>query len=190
MANNDTIYQGNLTIRTAQDAKKYSNVTKVTGDLSINASAKLDALKSVGGDLSIKNRQAANVAKPEGYPTAHRVPHLAVSAARSPEASMSSDKPLFIPLKAEYYDAFVRREKSEELRKWGPRWNNKVCAVGRQVVLSRGYGKTNRMRGIIRMVRTGSLAILTEKQRQSMLNLYNHPGMIVIAIGIDLVGAA
>lgn len=103
---------------------------------------------------------------------------------------MIVDKPLFIPLKAEFYDAFVRGEKSEELRKWGPRWNAKVCAVGRQVILSRGYGKQHRKSGVIKMVRIGSLAILTEKQRQSMLRLYNHPDMVVIAIGIDLTGAA
>jgi hypothetical protein len=51
------IHEGNLTIRTAADAEKYRNITKVTGDLSINSNAKLDApaLTSVGGDLSINS---------------------------------------------------------------------------------------------------------------------------------------
>ena len=44
-------HQGNLVIRTQADADKYSGLTEVTGGLSINASAKLDALKSVGGGL-------------------------------------------------------------------------------------------------------------------------------------------
>ena len=55
MTKNDTVHQGNLIIRTAQDAERYKYLIKITGDLSINASAKLDApqLESVGGSLSI-----------------------------------------------------------------------------------------------------------------------------------------
>ena len=69
------IHHGNLEIRTAEDAEKYKTLTKVTGDLYINSStkldapaltsvggylyiyssAKLDALTSVGGDLSINS---------------------------------------------------------------------------------------------------------------------------------------
>jgi hypothetical protein len=47
------IHEGNLTIRTAADAEKYRNITKVTGNLYINSNVKLDApaLTSVGGDL-------------------------------------------------------------------------------------------------------------------------------------------
>lgn len=49
-------------------------------------------------------------------------------------------KPLFIPLKAEFYDAFARGEKTTEYRLEGPRWNAKTCRVGRPVTLARGYG--------------------------------------------------
>lgn len=56
-------------------------------------------------------------------------------------------KPLFIPLKTEYYKAFESGEKTEELRAHGPRWNKRTCWVGRDVVLSKGYGKGHRMRG-------------------------------------------
>lgn len=58
-------------------------------------------------------------------------------------------KPLFIPLKAEYYDKFASGWKGEELRKYGRRWNEKTCPVGRYVILSRGYGKSSRMTGTI-----------------------------------------
>ena len=58
-------------------------------------------------------------------------------------------RPLFIPLKGKYYDEFAAGSKSEELRIYGPRWNEKTCAPGRAVVLSRGYGKKNRMVGEI-----------------------------------------
>lgn len=58
-------------------------------------------------------------------------------------------KPLFIPLNGEYYDAFERGDKTDEYRAYGPRWNVKTCYPGREVILSRGYGKKNRMLGMI-----------------------------------------
>lgn len=60
-----------------------------------------------------------------------------------------TEKPLFIPLKAVYFDRFASGEKSEELRRWGPRWNMNTCRPGREVVLSRGYGKQRRLRALI-----------------------------------------
>jgi len=47
-------------------------------------------------------------------------------------------KPLFIPLKGEYFDQFQAGTKDTEYRVYGPRWNERTCAVGREVVLSRG----------------------------------------------------
>jgi len=58
-------------------------------------------------------------------------------------------KPLFIPLKSEYYDAFKCGSKTEELRAYGSRWNHDTCRIGREVVLSKGYGKQNRLKGRI-----------------------------------------
>ena len=58
-------------------------------------------------------------------------------------------KPLFIPLKRQYFEAFADRSKTEELRRYGPRWNHHTCQVGRPVVLSLGYGKTHRINGTI-----------------------------------------
>jgi hypothetical protein len=59
------------------------------------------------------------------------------------------EKPLFIPLKSQYYYAFAYGRKSTEYRQYGPRWNERVCRIGRPVVLSRGYGKRDRLAGII-----------------------------------------
>ena len=60
------------------------------------------------------------------------------------------DKPLFIPLNAEYYEAFRTGKKIAEYRKYGPRWNEKTCRVGRQVLLSCGYGKSRpRLLGVV-----------------------------------------
>lgn len=58
-------------------------------------------------------------------------------------------KPLFIPLKRKYFEAFATGEKTEELRLYGPRWNEKTCVPGRSVTLSLGYGKNQRMYGVI-----------------------------------------
>ncbi len=58
-------------------------------------------------------------------------------------------KPLFIPLYAEYYKRFKEGTKTEELRKYGPRWNEKTCIPERKVILSKGYGKQNRLAGNI-----------------------------------------
>ena len=59
------------------------------------------------------------------------------------------EKPLFIPLKREYFEAFERGEKTYEYRVHGPGWNAGTCRVGRPVVLSMGYGKARRLRGIV-----------------------------------------
>ena len=57
--------------------------------------------------------------------------------------------PLFIPLKTEYYEKFAGGDKPYEIRKHGPRWNARTCKVGRPVVISKGYGKANRISGVI-----------------------------------------
>lgn len=64
-----------------------------------------------------------------------------------------SDKPLFIPLKAEYYEAFEKGEKNTEYRPYGARWNERTCAPGRTVVLSYGYGKKRRLTGRVESFR-------------------------------------
>ena len=58
-------------------------------------------------------------------------------------------KPLFIPLKSEFYDAFANGTKDTEYRVYGPRWNERTCPIGREVVLSRGYGKARRLHGTV-----------------------------------------
>ncbi len=69
---------------------------------------------------------------------------------------MKAEKPLFIPLKSEFYEAFERGDKDTEYRAYGPRWNEKTCRVGRAVVLSHGYGKKRRIAGTIAGFRKSS----------------------------------
>ena len=63
-------------------------------------------------------------------------------------------KPLFIPLKREYFEAFRTGDKTEEFRPEGARWNARTCYVGRPVVLSLGYGTAHRMTGVVTGFRT------------------------------------
>ena len=58
-------------------------------------------------------------------------------------------KDLFIPLKTEHFLDFKRGIKTFELRPYGARWNEKTCYVGRGVTLSKGYGKHNRLYGVV-----------------------------------------
>ena len=58
-------------------------------------------------------------------------------------------KPLFIPLKTEFFEAFEAGTKTTEFRPYGPRWNERTCMVGREVVLSHGYGTRRRLHGVV-----------------------------------------
>lgn len=68
-----------------------------------------------------------------------------------------SDKPLFIPLKTEWYNKFLSGEKDTEYRPWGwvekngkgrwSPWNERTCKIGRDVVICKGYGKKDRILG-------------------------------------------
>jgi len=61
-------------------------------------------------------------------------------------------KPLFIPLKTKFFEAFERGDKNTEYRLEGPRWNAKTCKIGRRVILARGYGKRHRLYGCVESI--------------------------------------
>ncbi len=52
---------------------------------------------------------------------------------------MIDEKPLFIPLRTEWFRKFESGEKDVEFRAYGPRWNEKTCRVGRLATVSHGY---------------------------------------------------
>lgn len=60
-----------------------------------------------------------------------------------------SEKPLFIPLRAKWFELFERGEKTIEYRPLGARWNAVTCRPGRAVTLSYGYGMRRRLSGHI-----------------------------------------
>lgn len=61
-------------------------------------------------------------------------------------------KPLFIPLKTEFFRAFESGAKIVEYRAYGPRWNERTCMPGRSVVLSHGYSGDRIKAMIVRLV--------------------------------------
>lgn len=96
--------------------------------------------------------------------------------------------PLFLPLKAEYYEAFANGTKVYELRKYGKRWNERVCTPGRGVVLSRGYGKEKRMTGTILVFRKRPATWLCIDDQMAMRAIYGtlefDVAVISIAVGV------
>lgn len=54
-------------------------------------------------------------------------------------ARRTGDKPLFIPLRAQWFIMFEVGTKDTEYRAYGPRWNENTCYVGRKATLSYGY---------------------------------------------------
>lgn len=90
-----------------------------------------------------------------------------------PDLKTLEDKPLFIPLNAEFYDAFEDGSKTTEYRLYGKRWNVVTCYPERKVILSRGYGKKNRLSGVVSDVRTRSLEDFNDKLQASFVKIYN-----------------
>jgi hypothetical protein len=78
---------------------------------------------------------------------------------------------LFIPLKREYFAAFSMGDKNTEYRRYGARWNEKTCRVGRAVTISLGYGKGMRLHGWVTGFRKRRMA------SKSWLACYGKPGV-------------
>jgi hypothetical protein len=95
---------------------------------------------------------------------------------------MDAEKPLFIPLKGEFFDAFERGDKTTEYRPYGKRWNEVVCRIGRPVVLSRGYGKQRRMVGRI----TGFGTSWKVTQGADWQACYGNADLLAACIGIEV----
>lgn len=76
-----------------------------------------------------------------------------------------TEKPLFIPLRTEWFEKFEDGSKDTEYRAYGPRWNERTCRIGREAVLSHGYSgrrMTRRVAGFAKMSRM--LAPYTARQ--------------------------
>lgn len=94
-------------------------------------------------------------------------------------------KPVFIPLKSEYFEAFANGSKREELRRYGPRWNEKTCGIGKEVVLSKGYGKKNRMLGKIWKFKRQHGSTFGSTYRKAILNVFGTLDIEIACISIN-----
>ena len=111
---------------------------------------------------------------------------MAVAADFIQAETKMSEKPLFVPLKAEFFEAFASGAKKDELRRYGPRWNETTCAVGRVVTLSRGYGKAQRLSGIIRAFKKQHGSTFGSMYRASIEKIYGTVDVWIACIGIEL----
>jgi len=93
-------------------------------------------------------------------------------------------KSLFIPLKTEYYEAFESGDKDEELRAYGPRWNHETCKEGREVILSKGYGKKNRMKGVIWRFKKQHGSLFRSTYKAAILAVYGTLDIDIACISI------
>jgi hypothetical protein len=64
----------------------------------------------------------------------------------------AAERPLFVPLRTEYFRAIEAGTKRIEWRAYGPRWNHEVVRRGRAITFSRGYSG-ERLHGIVTSVR-------------------------------------
>ena len=98
-----------------------------------------------------------------------------------------TEKPLFIPLKAEYYEAFEDGSKLYELRLEGPRWNARTCRVGRAAVLSYGYGKARRLNRVVSRYDSVSLSDLSDVDAAAVAACYGATDKRIakIWLGVD-----
>lgn len=93
-------------------------------------------------------------------------------------------KPLFIPLKKEYFDAFELGEKTVEFRALNERWNLKNCSTGRAVVLSCGYGRSRRLKGFVSSSQVRPGYTLDNSDREAVRQCYGSEDINVICINI------
>lgn len=82
-------------------------------------------------------------------------------------------KPLFIPLKAKFFDAIKAGTKKAEHRTYGPRWNENTCWPGREIIFSRGYGKKDRLRAWIWSI------CVNKRYDEEWLEVYGCPGFAI-----------
>lgn len=95
-------------------------------------------------------------------------------------------KRLFIPLKTKPFEAFKAGTKTEEYRKYGPRWNEHTCPVGAQVTLSKGYGTEHRIEGAVTSFRRIHARSLSVTSQTAVLSIYNTLDIELACIGVRI----
>jgi hypothetical protein len=95
-------------------------------------------------------------------------------------------KPLCIPLKSECYAAFQRGYEGSELRRYGPRGNERICPVGRPVMVSKGDGNQNRRQARLSGVHRRNARTFGSTYRASIERLYGSLGVEIAEIRLEI----
>jgi hypothetical protein len=93
---------------------------------------------------------------------------------------------LFVPLRREFFEAFAAGRKTDELRRYGPRWNERTCRIGRPVVLSLGYGKRQRIVGRVERFKKQHGSTFGSTYRASIERIYGTLDIDIACISIAL----
>ena len=95
------------------------------------------------------------------------------------------NKPLFVPLRTEYFDKFEQGLKTTEYRLLGARWNANTCPPGRSVVLSHGYGINRRLHTVILRFEVCSGRQVPECDQADILSVFGRLDVDIACIHID-----
>lgn len=93
-------------------------------------------------------------------------------------------KPLFIPLYAKHFAAFASGEKGDELRLYGDRYNENTCPIGRDVILSKGYGKIARIQGYIEGFKKVHGSECSPSEQNDLIEIYGKIDVSIARISI------
>lgn len=102
------------------------------------------------------------------------------------QQTKTTPKPLFIPLVGKYFDAFADGSKRDELRLYGPRWNENTCAKDRPVVISRGYGKAHRLNGRVQSFKKQRGTTFGSTYRKAIQEVYGTLEVDIACISIEV----
>lgn len=94
---------------------------------------------------------------------------------------MNEQRPVFLPLRAEFFRAFAAGTKTVEWRKFGPRFNERTLWVGKRVTLSNGYSR-DRLTG-----RIVQLEFSLARKVEGALSIYK-PSDTLVGIHIKVDG--
>ena len=93
----------------------------------------------------------------------------------------------FIPLNSQDFLAFEAGTKRTAFRRCGPRFNEKTCQVGREVVVAKGYSKQVRLDGVIIQFKRITGSMLDSSNHASILAEFGTLQTWLVCVQIEIV---
>ncbi|MFX4226482.1 MAG: hypothetical protein ACFHHU_00905 [Porticoccaceae bacterium] len=97
-----------------------------------------------------------------------------------------SPKPLFVPLRTEFFELFENGSKCIEYRLYGDRWNENTCFEGRPITLSHGYGKQRRLHRHIKNFAKRLGSELPPEDQSAVISVYGRLDVSLACIEVTL----